>query len=148
MINKINQNSVGVLEWFGKYEKILQPGLRFNIPFIEKVATIVSFRQQNFKLSGTYPSKDKVMVTITTNLIFIVKNTEDDIKKFVYTLQDANASVGAMIENSLRSYIAKETHEGILEKKDELSTHIKIYIESKFSEWGISNSSFHIIDII
>jgi hypothetical protein len=84
---------------------------------LERVANRVSLRQQNFAIDGRYPSADKVIVDIATNLIYEVDDSEDGIKQFTYKLENRNQSIGAIIENSLRTYVAKETHEGILQKK-------------------------------
>jgi len=78
---------------------------------LERVAEKVSLRSQNFAIDGKYPSKDKVMVDVSTNLIYEVENTVEGIKKYAYVLQNRAQSIAAIIENSLRTYIAKETHE-------------------------------------
>jgi regulator of protease activity HflC (stomatin/prohibitin superfamily) len=62
-------------------------------------------------------------------------------------LQDRNSSIGAIIENSLRTYIARETHEGILEKKEELANHIQNDLEKQFGEWGMFIKSFQITNV-
>ncbi len=98
-------------------------------------------------IRGSYPSKDKVIVDVATNLIFAVDSGPDGIKKFTYTLSNREQSIGAIIENSLRTYIAKETHEGILEKKEELAQHIRNDLEVQFSEWGMTISSFQITEV-
>jgi hypothetical protein len=70
-----------------------------------------------------------LFVTVSTNLIYMAKSDEESTKKYVYVLDNRNTSIAAGIENSLRTYIARETHEGILEKKEELAQHIKLDLE-------------------
>jgi len=146
-IKIVKQNTVLVIEFLGKYKRIMAAGLNIKIPLLERVARAVTLRQQNFAISGKYPSADKVIVDVTTNLIFAVNPTEDGIQLFTYVLQDPNQSIGAIIENSLRTYIAKETHEGILEKKEELALHIQRDLEVQFSEWGMLIKSFQITNV-
>lgn len=146
-IKIVKQNTVLVIEFLGKYKRIMAAGLNIKIPLLERVARAVTLRQQNFAISGKYPSADKVIVDVTTNLIFAVNPTEDGIQRFTYVLQDPNQSIGAIIENSLRTYIAKETHEGILEKKEELALHIQRDLEVQFSEWGMLIKSFQITNV-
>jgi regulator of protease activity HflC (stomatin/prohibitin superfamily) len=45
------------------------------------------------------------------------------------------------------TYIAKETHEGILEKKEELAEHIRADVTERFAEWGMYISSFQITNV-
>lgn len=143
----VNQNTVLVIEFLGKYNRVMNAGLNLKIPVLESVREIVSLRQQNFSIEGKYPSKDKVIVDVNTNLIYRVNDAPEGIKKYTYALENRAASVGAIIENSLRTYIAKETHEGILEKKEELALHIRTDLEKQYEEWGMIISSFQITNV-
>jgi regulator of protease activity HflC (stomatin/prohibitin superfamily) len=147
MIKIVEQNTVLVIEFLGKYNRMMYAGLNFKIPILERVANRVSLRQQNFAIDGRYPSADKVIVDIATNLIYMVEGTEEGIKKFTYSLENRNQSIGAIIENSLRTYVAKETHEGILEKKEELAVHIQNDLEKNFGDWGMLIKSFQITNV-
>lgn len=146
-IKVVQQNTVYVIELLGRFNRIMTAGLNFKIPLLERVAEKVTLRQQNFTLKNVYPSKDKVIVDIATNLIYSVEPTTDGVKKYTYSLQSRQQSIGAIIENSLRTYVAKETHEGILEKKEELAAHIRMDLERQFSEWGMLISSFQITEV-
>jgi regulator of protease activity HflC (stomatin/prohibitin superfamily) len=77
----------------------------------------------------------------------MVDPSADGIKRFTYVLQNRDQSIGAIVENSLRTYIAKETHEGILEKKEELALHIKTDLEKQLGEWGVIINSFQITNV-
>lgn len=143
----VEQNTVAVIEFLGKYRRTMSAGLNIIIPIFERMRERVTLRQQNFVVSGHYPSKDKVIVTVATNLIYVVNSTEEGIKRFVYSLENRGQSIAASIENSLRTYIAKETHEGILEKKEELAEHIKADLARQFDEWGMVIMSFQITEV-
>lgn len=143
----VEQNTVAVVEFLGKYRRTLPAGLNILIPVFEQIRERVTLRQQNFAVTGNYPSKDKVIVTITTNLIYAVNNTDEGIKQYVYALDNRAKSIMATVENSLRTYIAKETHEGILEKKEELAVHISGDLKQQFSEWGMDIKSFQITEV-
>jgi len=143
----VGQNTVLVIEFLGRFSRVMTAGLNFKIPFLERIAERITLRQQNFALHGFYPSKDKVIVDISTNLIYAVSPESESIKKYSYSLSNRSDSIGAIIENSLRTYIAKETHEGILEKKEELAMHIRTDVEKQFSDWGMSIYSFQITGV-
>lgn len=143
----VEQNTVGVVEFLGKYRRTMRAGINILIPILEQIRERVSLRQINFALEGQYPSKDKVIVTVGTNLIYKVEESEEGIKKYVYSLENRGQSIGAGIENSLRTYIARETHEGILEKKEELAQHIQRDLANQFDEWGMKIMSFQITNV-
>ncbi len=146
-IRIVQQNTVYVIEMMGRFNRIMTAGLNFKMPLFERVAEKVTLRQQNFTLKNIYPSKDKVIVDIATNLIYSVETSSEGVKKYTYSLQSRAQSIGAIIENSLRTYVAKETHEGILEKKEELAAHIRMDLEKQFFEWGMVISSFQITEV-
>lgn len=143
----VEQNTVLVIEFLGKFSRIMTAWLNFKIPILEWVAEKISLRQQNFAIDWKYPSQDKVIVDVSTNLIFTVNIAINWIYNFTYILQNRQQSIWAIIENSLRTYIAKETHEWILEKKDELALHIRADLEKQFEEWGMIINSFQITNV-
>ncbi len=146
-IKIVEQNTVLVIEFLGKYSRMMNAGFNVKIPFLERVSNRVSLRQQNFAIDGRYPSADKVIVDVATNLIYVVEATDEGIKKYTYVVENRNQSIGAIVENSLRTYVAKETHEGILEKKEELASHIQNDLEKQFTEWGMNIKSFQITNV-
>ncbi|EKE27521.1 MAG: hypothetical protein ACD_3C00196G0014 [uncultured bacterium (gcode 4)] len=143
----VEQNTVLVIQFLWKFNRIMTTGLNFKIPILETVAEKITLRQQNFALEWKYPSGDKVIVDVSTNLIFTVNPTAEWIFKFTYVLQNRQQSIWAIIENSLRTYIAKETHEWILEKKEELALHIRNDLEIQFAEWWMLINSFQITNV-
>ena len=143
----INQSTVAVTEMFGKYRRTIPAGLQWKVPFFELIRERVTLRQQNFALTGNYPSGDKVIVTIGTNLLYAADPSLDGVKKYVYTLENRQESIAALVENSLRTYIAKETHEGILEKKEELAQHITSDLSIQFGHWGMVIIGFQITNV-
>jgi regulator of protease activity HflC (stomatin/prohibitin superfamily) len=146
-IKIVEQNTVLVIEFLGKYSRMMNAGFNIKIPLLERVANNVSLRQQNFAIDGRYPSADKVIVDVSTNLIYVVDSSDEGIKKYTYVVENRNQSIGAIVENSLRTYMAKETHEGILEKKEELAIHIQNDLEKQFTEWGMNIKSFQITNV-
>ena len=146
-IRIVEQNTVLVIQFLWKYSRVMQAWLNFKIPILETVYTNISLRQQNFAITGSYPSQDKVIVDVWTNLIYQVVLSEDGVKNYAYALQNRQQSIWAIIENSLRTYIAKETHEWILEKKEELALHIKSDLESQFNSWWMQIMSFQITNV-
>ncbi len=143
----IGQSTVAVVEMFGKYRRTIPAGLQWKIPFFESIRERVTLRQQNFVLNGQYPSGDKVIVTIGTNLLYAADPSLDGVMKYVYTLENRQESIAALVENSLRTYIAKETHQSILEKKEELAQHITTDLSLQFSHWGIVIIGFQITNV-
>ena len=43
----INQGTIGVITMFGKYKRVLTPGLRFKIPVIEQIYRRISIQNRS-----------------------------------------------------------------------------------------------------
>ena len=85
-LKTIKQSTVAVVEMFGKYRRTIPASLQWKIPLIERIRERVTLRQQNFALTGQYPSGDKVIVTIGTNLLYAADPSLDGVKKIrLYT---------------------------------------------------------------
>jgi regulator of protease activity HflC (stomatin/prohibitin superfamily) len=46
----VNQGTIAIITLFGKYQRIMLPGLRFKIPFIESIFRRVSIQNQSIEL--------------------------------------------------------------------------------------------------
>ena len=46
----VNQGTIAIITMFGKYKRILLPGLRFKIPLIESIYRRVSIQNQSIEL--------------------------------------------------------------------------------------------------
>ncbi|MEY2793539.1 MAG: hypothetical protein RJA76_1531, partial [Bacteroidota bacterium] len=46
----VNQGTIAIITMFGKYQRIMQPGLRFKIPLVESIFRRVSIQNQSIEL--------------------------------------------------------------------------------------------------
>lgn len=148
-IRIVDQNTVAVTEVFGKFFRILKPGLNIIIPFFERTGNRVSLRQMNFEIKGNYPTKDKVIVSLSANLMYAVLSDEKSLLSYVYGMDDVKKSINAVLENSLRTYIANSNHDKVLEDKEIVAADIKAKVSEHASNtWGVAILDFQIVDIV
>jgi len=61
----VPQQTAWVIETFGKYDKVLQPGLRFLIPFVQRISYVFSLKEEAISVpSQTAITRDNVSVSI------------------------------------------------------------------------------------
>ncbi|MFX8833018.1 SPFH domain-containing protein, partial [Acinetobacter baumannii] len=78
----VNQGSVAVITMFGKYRRILRPGLNFKIPFIEAVYRSVSIQNRSVELEFQAVTIDQANVYFKSMLLYSVMNEDEEtIKK-------------------------------------------------------------------
>jgi regulator of protease activity HflC (stomatin/prohibitin superfamily) len=58
----VNQGLIGVVTMFGKYQRIMRPGLNFKIPFLEQIYKKVSIQNRSVELEFQAVTVDQANV--------------------------------------------------------------------------------------
>lgn len=145
-IRIVQQQSAQIVETFGKYSRILYPGLNLIIPFIQRVRSTVYLFGQNLDFSIVAITADKVTITLDTTLVY--HNKPDKIFECYYSLSNPISVMKTTIENSIRSYTALQTHEEILQKRDEMTQYLVEHLKGKFESWGREIDAFQVKDVV
>lgn len=145
-IKIIQQNHVGIVERLGKYSRTIGAGVNFLIPLIESVPSIIDLAVQNLLFNIDTVSKDKVVVRLKANLIYTID--PEKASDFHYNLSNPWETVQSFVENYTRSFVATQTHEELLEKREEISEYLIRHLDAKMRNWGIKIVSFQLMDIV
>jgi regulator of protease activity HflC (stomatin/prohibitin superfamily) len=79
----IPQGYVGVITMFGKYRRIMMPGLNFRIPYLETVFRRVSVQNQSIELQFQAITADQANVNFKAMLLYAVLDHEEQTIKNV-----------------------------------------------------------------
>lgn len=145
MFVTVQQNTVKIIERFGKYSKTIDSGLNVIVPFLDKPAATISLALQNLHEEVDAVTKDKVVVKIEANLVYHVDRKL--VKEFYYELADAMTTVRDYVENYMRSHVAAKTHEELLSEREEFSLYLIDSLDDILIKWGIRLVSFQVINI-
>jgi regulator of protease activity HflC (stomatin/prohibitin superfamily) len=142
----INQGSVGVITIFGKYRRIMAPGLNFRIPFIEVIYRKISIQNRSVELEFQAVTQDQANVYFKAMLLYAVFNqSEETIKNVAFKFVDDRNFMQALIrtiEGTIRSFVATKKQAEILGLRTEIILEVKHHLDSTLEEWG-----YHMIDI-
>jgi regulator of protease activity HflC (stomatin/prohibitin superfamily) len=142
----VNQGNVAVITVFGKYRRIMAPGLNFKIPFIEMVYKRISIQNRSAELEFQAVSQDQANVYFKAMLLYAVFNQSDDtIKNVAFKFVDERSFMQALIrtiEGTIRSFVATKKQAEILGLRTEIILEVKKHLDDTLEEWG-----FHMIDI-
>ncbi len=141
----VQQNTVKLIERFGKFHKVLDSGLNIIFPILDKQVATVTLALQNLHEQVDAVTKDKVVVKIEANLVYSVDRQL--IKEFYYDLSDAMTTLRDYVENYMRSHVATKTHEELLSEREEFSTYLIDSLDDILIKWGIRITSFQVINI-
>lgn len=146
MIKIVPQNNVAIVQLFGKYNRTLSAGLNLVLPLIENIAVTINLAVRNFLFELEAVSKDKVTVRLKSNLIYAVK--VDKVTNYWYDLTDPKQTIASFVENYVRSFVATQTHEELLEKREEIAAYLFEHLSEQFAKWGIVLHGFQVMDIV
>lgn len=146
MIKIVPQNHVAIVEFLGKYERTLTAGFNLVIPVFERVSVQINLAVRNFLFELDAVSKDKVQVRLKSNLIYAI--SVEKVTQYWYELSDPKQTIASFVENYVRSFVATQTHEELLEKREEIATYLVQHLNEKFLAWGIVIHGYQIMDIV
>jgi regulator of protease activity HflC (stomatin/prohibitin superfamily) len=142
----VKQGTIAVMTIFGKYSRILSPGLSLKIPFIEKVEKRVSIQNRALEMEFQAITQDQANVYFKAMLVYSVLNAnEDTIKNVAFKfVNDQNFSQALIrtIEGSVRGFVATKKQAEILLLRSEIVNDVKETIDNTLESWG-----FHLIDL-
>src|SRR5687767_15174144 len=77
-VSVIKQGNVGVAVLFGKYSRVLRPGLNFRVPFVETVYKRISLQHRSAELEFCAITADQANVNFKALIIYAVENEEEE----------------------------------------------------------------------
>src|SRR5215211_5258715 len=142
----INQGYIGVITMFGKYQRVVRPGLNIKIPVLEQVYKKVSIQNRSVELGFQAVTQDQANVYFKSMLLYSVQNaTEDTIKKVAFKFiadRDLMQALIRTIEGNIRSFVATKKQAEVLGLRKEIVEYVKIEIDHTLEEWG-----YHLLDL-
>jgi regulator of protease activity HflC (stomatin/prohibitin superfamily) len=142
----VQQGKVAVVTVFGKYHRILKPGLNMKIPLIEFIYSRISVQNRSVELSFQATTMDQANVNFKAMLLFAVLNqNEETIKALAFKFMDEESFMKALtrtIEGSIRSFVATKRQSEILLLRTEIVLEVKNQLDQTLETWG-----YHLIDL-
>jgi regulator of protease activity HflC (stomatin/prohibitin superfamily) len=142
----IQQGNIGVVTMFGKYRRIMRPGLNFKIPFLEQIYKKISIQNRSVELSFQAITVDQANVYFKSMLLYAVQNEQEEtIKKVAFKFisdKDLMQSLVRTVEGSIRAFVASKRQAEILTLRREIVEYVKEQIDVALEEWG-----YHLLDL-
>ncbi|CAM2863571.1 membrane protease protein family [Streptococcus acidominimus] len=131
----VRQQSVAIIERFGKYQKVATSGIHVRLPFgIDKIAARVQLRLLQSDIIVETKTKDNVFVTL--NVATQYRVNEQNVIDAYYKLMKPEAQIKSYIEDALRSSVPKLTLDELFEKKDEIALEVQHQVAEEMSTYG------------
>lgn len=147
----VNQGSIAVITLFGKYRRILLPGLNFKIPIIERVYKSISIQNRSVELEFQAVTLDQANVYFKSMILYSVLNQEEQtIKNVAFKFiseRDLMQALIRTVEGSVRGFVATKKQAEILVLRREIVEFVKDQIDQSLESWGYYLQDLQINDI-
>ena len=135
MLYVVRQQSVAIVERFGRYQKIATSGIHMRLPFgIDKIAARIQLRLLQSEIVVETKTKDNVFVMM--NVATQYRVNEQNVTDAYYKLMRPEAQIKSYIEDALRSSVPKLTIDELFEKKDEIALEFQHQVAEEMTTYG------------
>lgn len=130
----VKQQTIRIIERFGRFKKITNAGLNFKIPLIDRIAGDLSLYIQEIADQVVVKSSDNAFLTIPVKVQFQVE--AEKAKEAFYTLTNPKEQMTSYFVNIVRSEAAKMTMDEIFVSKNQFETAVKTELNERFGNFG------------
>lgn len=130
----VRQQQVAVVQRFGRFLSMRNPGIQLKIPFVDRVAGRLSIRIQQLDVMVETKTKDDVFVKIKVSVQYMV--LKEKIYEAFYQLEDPHAQITSYVFDTVRAEVPKLKLDDVFEKKNDIANAVKSELEEAMDTYG------------
>lgn len=131
---RIHTKEAGIVERFGKFLRVAQPGLNWKVPFADRCVYVESLSMQLLDVPVMSKTKDDATVTVPVRVQYYV--LPDRVKEAYYELDDPALQIKAHVENVILSYIPKVNLDDTYQQEEAIAAKIKTSLTDVMAKFG------------
>ena len=131
----VKQQTFAVIERWGKFNRVVGPGLHVKVPIMDRVAGRVSIRVQELNVSIKTKTNDNVFVDLLIAVQYFVDG-EDKVWDAFYRLTNPQAQMESWIFDNVRAKVPGMILDSVFENKEEIAKEIEVSLSARLSEYG------------
>jgi regulator of protease activity HflC (stomatin/prohibitin superfamily) len=130
----VSQATAGIVERLGRYNRTLDPGLHFLVPFIDRMREVVDLREQVVAFPPQpVITQDNVTISIDTVFYFTVT----DPFRATYEVASLLTAIEQLTVTTLRNVIGSLSLEETLTSRDKINADLRIVLDEATERWGL-----------
>lgn len=141
----VEQQTVAIVETFGKFSKIAHAGLHFKIPFIQTVAGRLTLRVQQLDVKAETKTSDNVFVHVLVSVQYMVRDA--NIYDSFYKLQNPVTQINAYVFDVVRARVPTIKLDDLFIKKDDIAIAVKEELSETMDSFGFEIVNVLVTDI-
>lgn len=144
-IKIVNTGYLYVVERFGQFDRVLEPGWHFIIPFVDFVRRKVSTKQQILDVPPqSVITKDNVKISVDNVIFYKLLNARDA----VYNIEDFKSGIVYSSITNMRNIIGNMSLDEVLSGRDAINKDLLNIIDEVTDAYGIKILSVEIKNIV
>ncbi len=133
-VRVVPQATARVVERFGRYQRVLEPGLNLIVPFVDTLRPSLDLREQVV----TFPpqqviTKDNLVVGIDTVIYFQIT----DPRAATYEIQNYLQAIEQLAVTTLRNAVGNLALEESLTSRETVNSQLGAVLDEATGKWGI-----------
>lgn len=130
----IRQQTIGIIERFGKFNNTASAGLNFKLPFIDRVVARVNMRVQQLDVVVETKTIDDVFVNVKVSVQYQVMN--DKVYDAYYRLTNVHDQISAYVFDVVRARVPQLKLDDTFSKKEDIASAVKHELHDTMDDFG------------
>lgn len=141
----VRQQTVAIVERFGRFKRVARAGLNVKLPFIDRVVGKPNLRIQQLDVRIETKTKDNVFITCIVSVQYCI--LPDKVVDAFYKLQIPQEQITAYVFDTVRARVPSIILDDVFEKKDDIALAVKQELDSVMDDFGYSIIKTLVTDI-
>lgn len=140
----VKQYERGVKFTFGKYQGIMEPGLRIVFPVIQSWQRVDLRTKAVDVPDQECITKDNISVMVNAVIYYNVRSAE----KAIIEVKDFRYAISQLAQTTMRTIVGEVELDELLSNRDEISVKIRKIIDEASDPWGLDVEAVELKDVV
>ncbi|WP_416674439.1 SPFH domain-containing protein [Egbenema bharatensis] len=144
-VRVINQGNEALIERLGSYNRKLEPGLRFTVPFVERIAFQATIRERVLDVPPQQCiTRDNVSISVDAVVYWRIV----DLEKSYYKVENLQAAMVNLVLTQIRAEMGKLELDQTFTARSEINEVLLRELDISTDPWGVKVTRVELRDIV